>query len=148
MTEVRAEIPRSPEEVFAVLADGWSYAHWVVGASHMRAVDADWPRVGSKIHHSVGLWPLTVEDSTVVLACDPPHKLELHARLWPFGQAWIGLELTPTTAHTTEVRMVETVDQGPARLLPGLLETAMLKPRNKESLSRLSDLVTAGYQQR
>jgi hypothetical protein len=30
----------SPQAVFEVLADGWLYPGWVVGASRMRAVDA------------------------------------------------------------------------------------------------------------
>ena len=36
----------SPEDVFAVLADGWLFPTWVVGASRMRDVDAAWPEVG------------------------------------------------------------------------------------------------------
>ena len=34
-----------PESVFAVLADGWLYPSWVVGASRMRDVDPAWPTV-------------------------------------------------------------------------------------------------------
>ncbi len=43
MATVHAHIDASPDSVFAVLADGWHYSNWVVGTSHVRAVQADWP---------------------------------------------------------------------------------------------------------
>ncbi|WP_181779730.1 SRPBCC family protein [Pseudonocardia pini] len=55
--QVRRRIPASPERVFAVLSDGWSYPLWVVGVTHMRAVDQGYPAVGTRLHHSVGTWP-------------------------------------------------------------------------------------------
>jgi hypothetical protein len=67
MTEVTRLVDAPPAEVFATLADGWTYPLWVVGAAHMRAVDPAFPAVGSKLHHSVGLWPLLIEDTTEVL---------------------------------------------------------------------------------
>ncbi len=57
MIEVERHVKVSPADVFSVLADGWLYSGWVVGASRIRAVDEQWPAVGSKIHHSVGSWP-------------------------------------------------------------------------------------------
>jgi len=44
---VTATIRATPAAVHAVLADGWAYAGWVVGASHVRAVQADWPDAAS-----------------------------------------------------------------------------------------------------
>ncbi|MDI3193607.1 hypothetical protein QK290_04985 [Pseudarthrobacter sp. AL07] len=32
------------------------------------AVDAQWPGTGSRLHHSVGHWPLVINDSTSVAA--------------------------------------------------------------------------------
>lgn len=61
---VTAVINGTPDAVFAVLADGWAYAGWVVGASHVRAVEAGWPARGSKLHHASGAWPLVMEDET------------------------------------------------------------------------------------
>lgn len=145
MTEVRVTVPGSVERVFAVLADGWSYGHWVVGSTHMRDVDRGWPQVGTKIHHSVGAWPLLVQDTTTVLAVDPPRALELEAGLGLFGAAWIRLELRQIEATSTEVRMLEKVSRGPGRLLPDLVQAGALKPRNRESLARLTDLVVASY---
>ncbi|WP_278261923.1 SRPBCC family protein [Nocardia sp. AG03] len=145
MAEVSKEIPVAAEEVFAVLADGWSYASWVVGASHIRDVDADWPEVGSKIRHSVGPWPLTIQDSTSVRALDRPHSLELDARLWPLGAAIVRLDVRATGPATCEVIMNEWAVRGPGTLLPDPLETMLLTPRNRESLSRLADLAVGGY---
>ena len=34
----------TPEDVFRVLADGWLYPCWVVGASRMRKVEDTWPQ--------------------------------------------------------------------------------------------------------
>ena len=34
MPETRREIDASAEEIWQVLADGWLYASWVVGAAH------------------------------------------------------------------------------------------------------------------
>lgn len=47
-------INATPQDVFAVIADGWAYGNWVVGTSHMRAVETDWPAAGSRLFHSVG----------------------------------------------------------------------------------------------
>ena len=43
-----------PDAVFRVLADGWLFPAWVVGASRMRDVDEQWPVPGAKLHHSFG----------------------------------------------------------------------------------------------
>src|SRR5690606_19207370 len=67
LIEVRRTIPAGPDRVFAVLADGWMYAAWVVGAAHVRDVDPQWPAVGARIHHSLGPWPLMMHDVTKVL---------------------------------------------------------------------------------
>ncbi len=146
MVEVSMTVPTSQDRVFAVLADGWSYAGWVVGASHIREVDAGWPGEGTRIHHSVGPWPLLVHDVTVVRAVDPPRSMELDARLWPLGAARIRLELTETEPGVTEVRMLERVVRGPGRLLPTPAQAALLVPRNRESLRRLADMAVGKAQ--
>jgi uncharacterized protein YndB with AHSA1/START domain len=143
MTTVALEVPVPPDQVFAVLSDGWSYAGWVVGATHIRDVDRRWPEVGTRIHHSVGAWPLQIEDETVVRAIDHGKSLELHAKLWPVGTAWIRFDLTPT-ANGTRITMAEKTVSGPGALLPEAVQKVFLLPRNRETLQRLADLVVRG----
>ncbi|RJQ76624.1 SRPBCC family protein [Pseudonocardiaceae bacterium YIM PH 21723] len=141
MTETKYVIRTSPDSVFAVLADGWTYAGWVVGNSHIRDVDAGWPAVGSRIHHSAGAWPLQIEDSTEVTAVEAGRLLELKARLWLFGSARIRIILTPRDGGAaTEVSMLEEIVSGPAQLIPSLIQGLLFRPRNVESLARLGDI--------
>ena len=148
MIDVTERIAASPEQVWAVLATGWTYSGWVVGASHVRAVDPGWPELGTRVHHSVGPWPLVANDATEVVGVEPGRFLELDARLWPFGAARVRLELSPAddsgTDSGTDVLMSEQVVRGPAAILPKALQAALLIPRNRESLSRLADLAVAG----
>jgi len=137
---VTRRIAAPVERVFAVLADGWTYPLWVVGASHMRAVDADWPAVGARLHHSVGLWPLLIEDTTEVLAMAPNRTLVLKAKLWPTGAARVELDLSPDLDGTI-VTMREHAMSGPARLIPSPVQHALLVPRNHETLARLDAIV-------
>ncbi|GAA3436303.1 SRPBCC family protein [Kutzneria kofuensis] len=139
MMEVSRTVEVSPEHVFAVLADGWSYAGWVVGNSHIREVDPEWPAAGTRIHHSAGLWPLQFNDWTEVTAVAPDRMIELRARLWPFGVARIRFDLTPT-ANGTRIVMGEQATEGPAALMPTAVQAVLLRPRNREALSRLADL--------
>jgi hypothetical protein len=130
----------SPQDVFAVLGDGWTYASWVVGAARIRDVEADWPAAGSKIHHSVGLWPLLISDSTEVEHVDVPHELRLKVRLWPTGSGIVTMRCRATGAGT-EVTMEEQLVSGPASLLPRPVKDALLHARNVEALRRLAYLV-------
>ncbi|HEY0498625.1 MAG TPA: SRPBCC family protein [Kutzneria sp.] len=139
MMEVSRTVEVAPEHVFAVLADGWSYAGWVVGNSHVREVDPGWPAVGARIHHSAGLWPLQVNDWTEVTAVTPDRMIELRARLWPLGVAMIRFDLIPT-ATGTRVVMAEQATEGPAALLPKAVQAMLLRARNREVLGRLGDL--------
>jgi hypothetical protein len=136
---VRRDIDASAGAVWAVLADGWLYPSWVVGASRMRAVDPAWPGVGAQLHHSVGTWPLLLNDTTTVLACVPKRELVLRARGWPMGDAEIRLTLEER-AEGCEVVMSEDARSGPARLVPGPARSALIGPRNTESLRRLAYL--------
>ncbi|MDX3663215.1 SRPBCC family protein [Streptomyces sp. ID05-26A] len=140
MAEVSLNVEAPVDAVWAVLADGWSYAGWVVGASHIRAVDKGWPEPETRIHHSVGPWPLVIEDTTGVVRCEPNRLLELDARLWPAGAARITFTLHPRSESLTEVRMTERVVRGPSTLMPKVVQDVLLAPRNKETLQRLNAL--------
>ncbi|WP_035737325.1 SRPBCC family protein [Glycomyces arizonensis] len=138
--DVTVDIPASREDVFAILADGWNYPNWVVGASHVRAVDRDWPAPGTMIHHSVGPWPLHLDDVTEVVVEERPRLLVLDARLWPIGAARVRLELEALGEEETRIGMIERAVRGPIGLAPAEFQARLLAPRNRESLRRLSDL--------
>lgn len=130
----------TPEDVFAVLEDGWSYGMWVVGAARIRDVDAGWPEVGSRIHHSVGAWPVLLSDSTEVEQVDRPRMLQLRVKAWPTGEGRVVLTMQPADGGGTEVVMEESAVSGPATLIPKPAEDFLLHHRNVEALRRLSYL--------
>ncbi|HEY0167629.1 MAG TPA: SRPBCC family protein [Jatrophihabitans sp.] len=141
MTEVHATMRADAARVFAELADGWAYVGWVVGASHIRDVDANWPEVGSKIHHKVGAWPVDVSDFTESLACEPDRRLLLRARGWPLGEATIEITLEERSPALTEVTIREAPSAGPGQWLDNPLLRLVLRLRNRETLRRLADRV-------
>lgn len=132
-------IKASPEAVFDVLANGWLFPVWVVGASRMRNVDETWPAVGAKIHHSVGAWPALIDDSTSLLEWTPPQRAVLRARMWPVGEATVTLDVEPS-AEGCKVTITEEPTSGPFAMLPRPLVDPSLKARNVETLKRLAFL--------
>lgn len=138
MIEISRRVEATPADVFAVLADGWSFAGWVVGASHIRSVDVQWPAPGSRIHHSVGPWPMSIEDVTTVLAVEPGVMLEFEARMWPVGAARVRIEMRPSPGGGTEIRFAEELSRGPGSIVPTTLQGLVLRPRNEESSRRLA----------
>jgi hypothetical protein len=129
-----------PDDVFAVLEDGWSYGMWVVGAARIRDVDAGWPAAGSRIHHSVGAWPVLLSDTTEVERVEASRLLQLKVKAWPTGEGRVVLTCTPTTDGETEVVMEEQAVSGPATLIPTAVQDFMLHHRNVEALRRLGYL--------
>lgn len=137
MTRNERTIRALPDQVWDVLSDGWLYPVWVVGATRMRDVDRSWPAVGSRLHHSAGVWPLVVSDSTEVLENRPGSVLRLRARGWPIGEAEVTLTLTPQGSDT-RVTIDEDVTEGPGRLVPAPVRAVTMKIRNTETLRRLA----------
>src|SRR5687767_1298207 len=129
-------------DVFHVLADPESYAHWVVGANEIRAYDDDWPRVGSTFHHTQGKWPLTVKDTSSVIEAEPDRRLVLEVRTRPFVVAKVELELTPQDGKT-HIRMVESPIGGFLKPLNNPLLELATRLRNKRGLGRLARLAEA-----
>jgi uncharacterized protein YndB with AHSA1/START domain len=140
MSTTSRPVSATPDQVWEVLSDGWLYALWVVGASRMRDVDEDWPAVGSKLHHSVGTWPLLIDDTTEVLEAEEQRRLLLLARGWPAGQAHVELTLEPHGTDTV-VTIVEQATSGPGALLPKVVQDPQLHVRNIEALRRLAYVV-------
>jgi uncharacterized protein YndB with AHSA1/START domain len=130
----------SADRVFAVLADGWWYSDWVVGTSHIRDVDADWPAVGSRLHHKAGPWPISLHDKSTVEAVEPGRRLRLRAGLWPLGDAIVDIRLEPVGDDQTRVIMFEEFDQGPLRGMRNKINDLLLHQRNVEALRRLADI--------
>ncbi len=139
MIEVTRVIEADPADVLAVLTDGWTYAGWVVGASTIRAVDDKFPQPGSRIHHSVGSWPVLISDTTHVLEFEPGHRIKLEARGWPLGQATVQVAVEPHPRGSL-VTMIEDVSEGPGKLVPRPIRQLTIAPRNRESLRRLGYL--------
>ena len=125
-----------PEAVWAELADGWTYSSWVPGTVKIRDVDPGWPAAGAKIHHAVGLWPLTLRDETESTRCEPGRRLTLQARGWPAGEALIDITLAAVPAGT-EVTVHETPTHGPGAWVNNSLAEAVLGRRLREMLDRL-----------
>lgn len=134
------ELEASRQAVWGVIANGWTYTQWVVGNSRTRAVDSNWPEPGSTIRHSVGVWPLVINDKTEVESCTPGEELVLRARVGLFGAARITLRLADTSAGGCRIEMIEVPVSGPGRFVPDRLALAAVYPRNRECLWRLGAL--------
>ncbi|WP_314854223.1 SRPBCC family protein [uncultured Microbacterium sp.] len=129
----------TPDDVFAVLGDGWLYPVWVVGAARMRDVDPEWPAEGAHLHHSLGAWPILLDDDTQIAEWSPPHRLKLRAKAGPLGRAVVVIEVKPRGAGCV-VRIGEEPVSGLAARLPRLAWAPLLHLRNEEAIRRLAFL--------
>ena len=144
MSTTSRPVRATPEQVWSVLADGWLYPLFVVGAARMRDVDEDWPAVGARLHHSVGSWPLMLDDTTEVLEVEEGKRILLLARAWPAGHAHVEISLEPSAGSAgdqTVVTIVENATAGPGALIPKVLQDPQLHVRNIETLRRLAFVV-------
>ena len=137
MSRTVAVINATPERIFDVLEDPYTYAYWVVGCKRIRYVEKTWPQPGSGFHHTVGVGPFATRDETRVVRRERPHLLELDARAWPAGAARVVLRVSPTAAGST-VEMIETPVRGPAKVLHNPLLDAAAHARNSVALVRLA----------
>ena len=133
------DVAASCEQVWDVIADGWTYAQWVVGNSRTRAVDSTWPQPGAAIRHSIGVWPFVINDQTEVISCDPLHELVLLAHLGPLGAARITLRLHGAP-QGCRIEMIEVPVEGAVSIIPDRLALVAIHPRNRECLLRLAAL--------
>ena len=76
-----------------------------------------WPAVGSRLHHSVGIWPMLIDDNTEVVAAVELKSLSLRARGWPIGEARVDILLEPVGAET-QVTISEDAVSGPGPWRP------------------------------
>jgi uncharacterized protein YndB with AHSA1/START domain len=143
MATTRTQILASPDEVFAALANPENYGDWVVGSDAVRDADPDWPKVGSRFHHRVGLGLLKVDDHTEVLEVEPPHRLVILARARPLGTAEVTISLIGCNGET-DVTMIEVAGDRFSRLALNRLTDPLIHVRNAEALRRLKRIVEAG----
>lgn len=127
----------APENVFDVIADGWLFPTWVVGASRMRDVDEAWPAVGSRLQHSFGVWPALIDDETTMIEWDPPRRAVMKPAGWPIGEALVTIDVKPR-GDGCVVRIGESAVKGPGSLIPGPVLDIPLHLRNIETLRRLA----------
>jgi uncharacterized protein YndB with AHSA1/START domain len=139
-------MPVPPETVWSVLADPPAYGYWVVGSKRIRDADDAFPAVGTKLHHTIGVGPLTLDDHTEVLEAEPPRRLKLRAKGRPLGTASVELELEPRDGGT-EVTIVEDPDQIWTPLKYNPLLQLFTRVRNAESLMRLEELALRWQEQ-
>jgi len=136
---VKRDTTATRQQVWDVVADGWTYSQWVVGNTRMRAVYPGWPAPGSKIHHTVGVWPLVFNDETEVESSTPLEVLILLAKGRPLGGARIVLRLFDIQ-DGCRIEMAEVPVGAPLNLVPRRLALAAAYPRNRECLARLAAL--------
>ena len=132
-------MPVAPEAIWDALADPGGYGYWVVGSKLIRDVDDDWPQVGARFHHKVGVGPLTIDDHSEILEAERPSRFRLRVKGRPAGTAIVTLEMDARPEGTL-VRFSENPD--------GVFGWLSLNPathlftlaRNAESLARLEEL--------
>jgi uncharacterized protein YndB with AHSA1/START domain len=136
MSVTHTYVDAPPDAVFEVLSDPDSYGHWVVGASRTRKADSDWPKPGSKFHHTQGFFGIGLPDNTEVVASRRPRQLVLHARIRPFAVNKVEMRLRKS-GRGTNVTMIEYPVAGIAHKVNNKLIDVALHLRNVESLRRL-----------
>lgn len=139
MATDRIRVPGPPDVVFDVLEDAAAYPRWVVGAHRIRSVDPDWPRVGSRFHHSIGVG-LHLHDTSQVLESARPERFALETRFRPFGVARVDVELRADRDGTL-VTITERPVAGPARRWSSAPLDRLVGLRNVWSLRRLRGVV-------
>ena len=96
-------------------------------------------RPGTKLHHSFGVWPLVIDDTTEVLEIEPDQRLVLRLEAGRSARpAW--RSPSRQTAMAPWSPSHEDVTDGPARLVPQPVRVAGIDIRNHETLRRLAYL--------
>lgn len=128
------------EAVFAVLADPHTYPDWLLGAAVVRDADHNWPSPGSVFHHTVGIRPFALSDTTMVRDVEPNRSLRLSVRARPLITAEVEFRIVPDGD-----RCVVTMQEEPSFRMIGNLVRPVMDPvthvRNHRSLQQLDELV-------
>jgi carbon monoxide dehydrogenase subunit G len=140
MSVMNVLIERPPAAVWAVLADGHSYAEWVVGTKEIHEVDEHWPAVGSTIQFTAGVGPVEINDRTVVRHVEPERSLELEAQARWMGTARISFDLRPWGDNTLVI-IDEHPLTGPGARLHNAAVDLLLHVRNRKMVRALARAV-------
>lgn len=143
MVTVSRNFFASAADVWNVVADGWLYSGWVVGASRIRDVDALWPGQDAVLHHSVGAWPFLIDDKTLVTSAEPGKSIELIARGWPLGEASVVITIEEQ-GMGCRVSIAEDAVKGPGAAIPKFIRDRLIAVRNRETLKRLELMASGG----
>ncbi|SEK46818.1 SRPBCC family protein [Streptacidiphilus jiangxiensis] len=137
MAQRQRLIEYPPSQVWDTLADGESYAQWVVGTKEILHADSRWPAVGAQLRFRAGLGPWTFEDTCEVRICESARRLELEASAKPFGTVRIAFTLIPWARNTLVI-----LDEHPLRGLGARLQGPptefALHLRNRQLLDNLA----------
>ena len=132
-------MPAAPEAIWDALADPGGYGYWVVGSKLVRDVDDDWPQIGARFHHTVGVGPLTIDDHSEILEAERPSLFRLRVKGRPAGTAIVTLEMDARPEGTL-VRFSENPDGVFGWLSLNPATHVFTLARNAESLARLEEL--------
>lgn len=143
MSTTACRIAASPEQVFDVLLDPYSYADWVVGMGRVRYADPDWPSPGAAVHHRIGVGLASVTGHTSIVDLDPPKRITLRSRAQVIGPLLdVDITLEPDDGGTTV-----TVEEHVVGHLTGVVWNPLFDgvawARNILSLQRLKVVVEA-----
>lgn len=138
MVTVEQRVQGTPAAVFAVLGDPTTYPQWLVGAQHIRQVDADFPDRAASFQHEVGAGPLTVDDSTTVERVVPERELQLIVRARPFLVARARFRVEPDGSGSRVILDEEPI--GIYRVFRLAIEP-LVRRRNRISLRQLAELL-------
>jgi carbon monoxide dehydrogenase subunit G len=118
MTETAStkDTPASPAQVWSLLSDGYRYVDWVHGTKEIRDVDASWPRVGTALHYTAGVGPITYKGETTVKVSEPERQMELEIHAGPAGTVRVNVDIRPSGTGS-RVTLDEHPLRGPVRLL-------------------------------
>lgn len=136
MVRVEQDVAAAPAAVFALLSDPTTYPRWLVGAQHIRQVDADFPDRAASFQHEVGAGPLRVDDSTTVERVVPEHELQLTVRARPFLVARARFRVEPALGGSRVILDEEPI--GVYRLFRLAIEP-LVRVRNRTSLRQLAE---------
>ena len=136
MITVTHQTPARPEQIWAVLADGWTYAAWVVGACG----SARWRAAGDAGQPHP---PLGRDVAAAGQRRDRGRGLRARAADPAEGQGQgHGAAIVEIRLHDegdrTRIEMREDATAGLGKLLPHTVRQALIAPRNTETVTRLA----------